>query len=63
MCLCAVQVEVPEWYTRGLEIPEEVQGESPTSAKARQAALETVLDTFEVLKGEATTCWWGHYPC
>ena len=47
-----MQVEVPEWYTRGLEIPEEAQGESPTSAQARQATLKTVLDTFGVLKGE-----------
>ena len=54
-------MEVPEWYTRGLEIPEEVQGESPISKKARQATLKTVLDTFEVLEGEAATAWWGHY--
>ncbi len=53
---------MPEWYTRGLDIPEEVQGESPTSAKARQATLKTVLDTFEVLKGEAATLWWEHCP-
>ena len=56
-----MQVDGPEWYTRGLDIPEEVQGESPTSAKARQATLETVLDIFEVLQGEAAMSWWGRY--